>query len=128
MEQHKNNILNSSLRKNNPSLKMMIDTDYELWNLLFQNNNSEDSRKLTKGEAYFDLMKRQRLVTLTKDDSYLGGGILALAKAWKWDRNTVKKFIDALCAIDAATITMVGNRAVITLKNVSFPHQHGSEN
>lgn len=110
-----------------PPLKMEITTDYNLWSLLLQGSNSEGSKKLSKAEAYFDLMKRQRLTMLTKDESYLGGGILALAKDWRWDRTTVKKFIDALCSIEAATFEKVGNRAVIKLTNVTLLHPDGSD-
>lgn len=110
-----------------PPLKMEVTTGYDLWSLLLQGNNSEGSKKLSKAEAYFDLMKRQRLTMLTKDDSYLGGGILALAKDWRWDRTTVKKFIDALCSIEAATFKKVGNRAVIKLTNVTLLHPNGSD-
>lgn len=107
--------------------KMTVTTDYELWSLLFQNSNSRGSLKLSKAEAYFDLVKRHRLATLTKNDSYLDGGILALAKAWRWDRNTVKKFIDSLCAIGAATIKKVGNKIVISITNVTYLPQYGSD-
>jgi hypothetical protein len=107
--------------------KMTVTTDYELWSLLFQNSNSRGSLKLSKAEAYFDLVKRHRLATLTKNDSYLDGGILALAKAWRWDRNTVKKFIDSLCAIGAATMEKVGNKTVILITNVSYLPQYGSD-
>lgn len=61
--------------------KMTVKTDYELWSLLFKDSSPQRSRKLSKAEAYFDLVKRHRLATLTKNDSYLDGGILALAKA-----------------------------------------------
>jgi hypothetical protein len=107
--------------------KMTVTTDYELWSLLFQNSNSRGSLKLSKAEAYFDLVKRHRLATLTKNDSYMDGGILALAKAWRWDRNTVKKFIDSLCAIGAATMEKVGNKTVILITNVSYLPQYGSD-
>ena len=118
---------NSNSQSTIPPLKMEVTTDYDLWSLLLQGSNSEGSKKLSKAEAYFDLMKRQRLTMLTKDDNYLGGGILALAKDWRWDRTTVKKFIDALCSIEAATFEKVGNRAVIKLTNVTLLHPDGSE-
>ena len=107
--------------------KMTVKTDYELWSLLFKDSSPQRSRKLSKAEAYFDLVKRHRLATLTKNDSYMDGGILALAKAWRWDRNTVKKFIDSLCAIGAATMKKVGNKTVILITNVSYLPQYGSD-
>ena len=107
--------------------KMTVSTDYDLWSMLFKDSSSQGPHKLSKAEAYFDLVKRHRLATLTKNDSYLDGGILALAKAWRWDRNTVKKFIDSLCAIGAATMEKVGNKTVILITNVSYLPQYGSD-
>jgi len=106
---------------------MTVETDYELWNMLFPNNDSQGDHKLTKAEAFFDLIKRHRLATLTKDNNYLGGGILALAKAWGWDRNTVKKFVNSLCSVGAATIKKVGNKSIILITNVSYLHQNVSD-
>ena len=107
--------------------KMTVMTDYDLWNLLFKDSSPQGSHKLTKAEAYFDLVERHRLATLTKNDSYLDGGILALAKAWLWDRNTVKKFIDSLCSIGAATMEKVGNKIVISINNVTYLPKDGSD-
>lgn len=118
---------NSNSQPAVPPLKMEVTTGYDLWSLLLQGSSSEGTHRMSKAEAYFDLMKRQRLTMLTKDESYLGGGILALAKAWRWDRTTVKKFIDALCCIEAATFEKAGNRAVIKLTNVNLLHPDGSD-
>lgn len=126
-KQNKTDAAGSQSQTADTAQKMTVTTGYDLWSLLFQGNDSEGSHKLTKAEAYFDLIKRQRLSMLTKDESYLGGGILALAKAWRWDRTTVKKFIDALCSIEAATFKKVGNRAVIKLTNVTSLHNDCSD-
>ncbi len=107
--------------------KMTINTDYDLWSLLFKDSSSQGSQRLSKAEAYFDLVRRHRLAMLTKNDCYLGGGILYLAKAWRWDRGTVKKFIDSLCAIGAATIEKVWNKTVISITNVTYLPQDDSD-
>ena len=114
-------------QSSNQPPKMTVSTDYDLWNMLFKDSSSQGSHKLSKAEAYFDLVRRHRLAMLTKNDCYLGGGILDLAKAWRWDRNTVKKFIDSLCAIGAATMEKVGNETVILITNVSYLPQYGSD-
>ena len=114
-------------QSSNQPPKMTVSTDYDLWNMLFKDSSSQGSHKLSKAEAYFDLVRRHRLATLTKNDSYLDGGILALAKAWLWDRNTVKKFIDSLCSIGAATIKKVGNKTAIFITNVTYLPQDGSD-
>lgn len=125
--QNKNHAEDSYSQSSQQPPKMTVSTDYDLWNMLFKDSSSQGSHKLSKAEAYFDLVRRHRLATLTKNDSYLDGGILALAKAWLWDRNTVKKFIDSLCSIGAATIKKVGNKTAIFITNVTYLPQDGSD-
>lgn len=125
--QNKNHAEDSFSQSTQQPPKMTVSTDYDLWSMLFKDSSSLGSHKLSKAEAYFDLVRRHRLATLTKNNSYLDGGILALAKAWLWDRNTVKKFIDSLCSIGAATIKKVGNKTVIFITNVTYLPQDGSD-
>lgn len=125
--QNKNHAEDSFSQSTQQPPKMTVSTDYDLWSMLFKDSSSLGSHKLSKAEAYFDLVRRHRLATLTKNDSYLDGGILALAKAWLWDRNTVKKFIDSLCSIGAATIKKVGNKTAIFITNVTYLPQDGSD-
>ena len=125
--QNKNHAEDSYSQSSQQPPKMTVSTDYDLWSMLFKDSSSQGSHKLSKAEAYFDLIRRHRLATLTKNDSYLDGGILALAKAWLWDRNTVKKFIDSLCSIGAATIKKVGNKTAIVITNVTYLPQDGSD-
>lgn len=125
--QNKNHADDSFSQSSQQPPKMTVSTDYDLWSMLFKDSSSQGSHKLSKAEAYFDLVRRHRLATLTKNDSYLNGGILALAKAWLWDRNTVKKFIDSLCSIGAATIKKVGNKTAIFITNVTYLPQDGSD-
>lgn len=125
--QNKNHAEDSFSQPPQQPPKMTVMTDYDLWSMLFKDSSSQGSHKLSKAEAYFDLVRRHRLATLTKNDSYLDGGILALAKAWLWDRNTVKKFIDSLCSIGAATIKKVGNKTAIFITNVTYLPQDGSD-
>lgn len=125
--QNKNHAEDSFSQSSQQPPKMTVSTDYDLWSMLFKDSSSLGPHKLSKAEAYFDLVRRHRLATLTKNDSYLDGGILALAKAWLWDRNTVKKFIDSLCTIGAATIKKVGNKTAIFITNVTYLPQDGSD-
>ena len=125
--QNKNHAEDSYSQSSQQPPKMTVSTDYDLWSMLFKDSSSQGSHKLSKAEAYFDLIRRHRLATLTKNDSYLDGGILALAKAWLWDRNTVKKFIDSLCSIGAATIKKVGNKTAIFITNVTYLPKEGSD-
>ncbi len=121
------NTLNVGKKSETPKgeLNLQITANFELFKLLAQDSFS--NRKFSKAEAFFDLLTRHRLVTLTKDESYLGDGILSYAKAWGWDRGTVKKFIDSLCSVGAVTIQQVGRSQIVRLANVTeFPND-GSE-
>lgn len=100
--------------------KFSVSTDYELWSFLLPKRNAKRKHKLSKGEAFLNLINRQRLWMLTNDDSYIDDGIKALAKAWTWDRTTVKKFIDSLVNLGVAELKNSGNKIIVTLTNVTY--------
>lgn len=127
MNKQNKNTHSSSLQTSETKSKFSVSTDYELWSFLFQENNSKEKHKLSKGKALFDLIKRQRLWMLTNDDSYIDGGIQALANAWTWNRNTVKKFIDSLVNLGVAELKNSGNKTIVTLTNVTYLPHNGSD-
>lgn len=127
MNKQNKNTHSSSLQTSETKSKFSVSTDYELWSFLFQENNSKEKHKLSKGKALFDPIKRQRLWILTNDDSYIDGGILALANAWTWNRNTVKKFIDSLVNLGVAELKNSGNKTIVTLTNVTYLPHNGSD-
>ena len=126
MNKQNKNTNSGSLQTAETKSKFSVSTDYELWSFLFQENSSKEKHKLSKGEALFDLIKCQRLWMLTNDDSYIDGGILALANAWTWDRNTVKRFIDSLANLGVAAVENAGNKTIVTLTNVTHLPNGGS--
>jgi hypothetical protein len=93
--------------------EMKIQTDIRLWNLLLQ--GSKKSHKLSKAEAFYDLLNRQRIALLTRGDEYLDGSVLEFSKAWGWDRETVGKFLEKLQDLNILTLRMVGNRKAVRL-------------
>lgn len=100
-----------------PQIRIL--TDFSLWNFLFQGYANQGPHRYTKAEAYFDLLNRERLAVLTKDNDYLNGSIQTLANVWSWDRSSVKKFIDTLCTIGAASVMTDGYKNTVRLTNIS---------
>ena len=101
---------------------MVIRTDFNLWNLLFQGYTKQPRHRYTKAEAYFDIINRQRLTTLTGDEEFIDATLQDLANAWSWDRGSVRKFIEALSEIGAVTFKKddrQNNKTVIRVNNVS---------
>lgn len=97
-------------------------TDYSLWNILFPRQSqilTASTKKLTRAEAFVDLINRQCLAIITNDDNFLQITAVALSKAWGWDRTTVKKFILALQKINAIScLPNVNGKTVIRINNI----------
>ncbi len=108
--------MNTIEQSNNEKSQLKIMTDTRLWNLLLQ--GMKKSEKLTKLEAFYDLIERQRIALLTSDDEYMKGNVLEFSKAWRWDRETVNRFLERLQELNIVTITMAGNRKAIKLNYV----------
>ena len=103
-------------QNNSDKTQLKIVTDTRLWNLLLQ--GMKKSEKLTKVEAFNDLIERQRIALLTSDDEYMKGNVLEFSKAWGWDRETVNRFLERLQELDIVTISMTGNRKAIKLNYI----------
>ena len=103
-------------QNNSDKTQLRIETDIRFWNLLLQ--GMKKSEKLTKVEAFNDLIERQRIALLTSDDEYMKGNVLEFSKVWGWDRETVNRFLERLQELDIVTISMTGNRKAIKLNYI----------
>lgn len=116
--------MNTTDSTNNPkdgfqSPTLKLTTDFDFWNFLFHGLPKKDApRKFTKPEAFFDLLKRQRWAALTNDNDFLEGSVLALSKAWGWDRNTVMNFMKYLSDNNVITTSKVNGRHIFRLNNI----------
>lgn len=108
--------MNTIEQNNSDKTQLKIVTDTRLWNLLLQ--GMKKSEKLTKVEAFNDLIERQRIALLTSDDEYMKGNVLEFSKAWGWDRETVNRFLEHLQELNIVTISMAGNRKAIKLNYI----------
>lgn len=99
---------------------LVIPTDYRLWSLLFQDMPKKHLRRLTRPQAFFDLIKRHRMAVQIPGQTIAAGGYQELAESWGWDRTTVRRFIQNLADIGVvSTETTPQNCTVIRLPGVT---------
>ena len=115
--------MNSQEKPTHPKSGMKVLTDFSLWNLLLENSVPTGHKKLTKAEAFYDLLNRQKQAVIY-DQDVLPGNFQILADNWNWHRQTVKKFLSELQAIGAIEIELSVNRTVIRVTNVTFTPPH----
>lgn len=118
--------MNNELNKNKVE-QLKVLTDYSLWTFLAQRIKKDN--KFSRFEALYDLIQRQYLVCLKDGDGYLEGTITDFTKKWKWDRETVNKFLDQLQQIGILSVVTTKNRPhfrINYIKDVS--EQQGAAN
>ena len=74
-------------QQNNALAGLTIQTDIALWRLLLQ--GIKKSHKLSRVEAFYDLIDRHCIAMLKGEDDHISGTIHNMAKAWGWDRAKV---------------------------------------
>ena len=114
------NNMESQRNSNQTEHGMRILTDFSLWCSLFPDPATPGRHKFTRGEAFFDLLSRQRQNAVTYERDVVSGSYQSLADCWGWHRQTVKKFLQELTAIGAVTIEATSNRTVIHVSNVTM--------
>ena len=105
--------------QNNVLTKVKIQTDIPLWKLLLQ--GIKKTHKLTRVEAFYDLIDRQCVSLLKGEDTHLSGNINEISKAWGWDRETVGRFLDNLEQLGILTIDLDGNRKAFRMNCIVIP-------
>lgn len=105
--------------QNNALAELKIQTDIPLWKLLLQ--GIKKTHKLSRVEAFYDLIDRQCVSMLKGGDTHLSGSIIEIAKAWGWDRETVGRFLDNLEQLGAVSIDIEGNRKTFRMNCIVIP-------
>ena len=82
---------------------LIIRTNYKLWEYLFKDQQKK-AKKLTKAEAYYDLIKKQREALLIQDENYLMASCSDIMEQWGWSRQNVNIFLEDLERIGAITL------------------------
>lgn len=89
-------------------------TDIALWKLLTE--DIKKTHKLSRVQAFFNLIDIQCIATLKGGDAHIAGSIMQFAKAWGWDRKTVGRFLDNLQQLGVLTIITDGKRKTLRLQ------------
>ena len=112
---NKNRISMKQVNRQNQyaEFSMTISTSRELWRYLFRGQKNS-SQKLTRVEAFHDLIERQ-YGALQEESEYIFGSISSLSRAWHWDRDTTSAFITDLEEFGVVSRYDMGKRAVLKL-------------
>lgn len=100
--------------QNSANAQIIIQTNIPLWDFLVQ--GIKKAHKVSRVQAFHDLIDRQRIALLKGEDENLTGTIQDMAKAWGWDRDTVARFLDNLEQLGVLTVETTGNRKSFMLK------------
>lgn len=104
------------LQSNYAEYSMIIPTSRPLWNYLLRGQRNS-SKKLSRVEAFRDLIERQHAALLSGKDDGIGASVIELTKAWRWNRDTTSTFIGTLTQLGAVTSEKEGNRTIIKLNH-----------
>lgn len=100
--------------QNNAQELYTLMTDMALWNFLVR--GMKKSHKVSRVQAFADLLDRQRIALLEKqDDDNLKGSIQDMAATWGWSRKTVSRFLDNLERFGVLTISREGSQKTFRL-------------
>lgn len=106
-------------KRHSDSSNFRFNADYSLIDYLVDGQTIMAGKRrrtrLTKAEAFFDLLNRQRLAISTKDDRYINDSIQQLATAWGWQRPTASKFINNLVSLGAIRLAPHANKSVVRI-------------
>ena len=112
--------------------QITLQTDIRLWSYLLS-GQKKTTRKLSRVEAFYDLMQRQYTALHDGRERWLQGNVSELSCAWHWSRDTTASFLDKLEQLNVLTSHAVGNSKAFMLKysfndeNVSGASENPSE-
>lgn len=99
---------------------MSVTTSIRLWHYLFKDEkNGRQQDKMTKAQAFYDLLAKQQLAEVTEDPDWIDRGFVQLAQEWGWSRETVSKFINRLVAEKAARTFSYAGKTIVILTNIT---------
>lgn len=97
-----------------PQKMMVVPTNILLWDYLMKRNKQPP--KFTRCEAFYDLIKRQSTIMNQTGDLCFRGSARELALAWRWDRETVSRFLSQLTDFGVLMVSQKEPRVSYTLK------------
>ena len=118
--------------RNKACKQITLQTDIRLWSYLLS-GQKKTTRKLSRVEAFYDLMQRQYTALHDGRERWLQGNVSELSCAWHWSRDTTASFLDKLEQLNVLTSHAVGNSKAFMLQysfndeNVSGASENPSE-
>ena len=112
--------------------QITLQTDIRLWSYLLS-GQKKTTRKLSRVEAFYDLMQRQYTALHDGRERWLQGNVSELSCAWHWSRDTTASCLDKLEQLNVLTSHAVGNSKAFMLQysfndeNVSGASENPSE-
>ena len=112
--------------------QITLQTDIRLWSYLLS-GQKKTTRKLSRVEAFYDLMQRQYTALHDGRERWLQGNVSELSCAWHWSRDTTASFLHKLEQLNVLTSHAVGNSKAFMLQysfndeNVSGASENPSE-
>ena len=107
---------------------MLILTQLNLWDYLFQEESATVEKKFSKPQAFYDLLQRQKKSIDEFENDVVLGNFQTFAKTWGWHRQTVKNFLYELASLGALTIDATTNRTVIKISNTKLVSEPAFDN
>ena len=101
--------------QDNACKQMVIWTDIPLWSYLLS-GQKKSTRKLSRVEAFYDLMQRQYTALHDGRERWLQGNVSELSCAWHWSRDTTASFLDKLEQLDVLISFTTGNSKAFKLR------------
>lgn len=91
----------------------------KLLNYIFKKENvSIEQSRMTRAQAFHDILSRQHLAAITDDPSWIIRGTHGMSDDWKWNRDTVVRFLDNLVRENAAVVFSMTGKTTVVLKNI----------
>lgn len=107
---------NINTQKVNQNFKIVL--PIELLEYLCKDYAYKNSKRLTKLQAFNDLVQRHCLAKNTGHEMYVN--IAHLSKAWSWSRVTVGAFISDLSIMDIVNINNTPTSKIVSLNDTIF--------
>lgn len=99
---------------------MTITVSMRLMHFLFKEEKAQKKgNKMTKAEAFYDLLYKQQIAELTENIDLIDRGVVQLSKDWGWNRPTVNAFIDRLIEEKAACTFPYFGKSIVLLCGIN---------
>ena len=120
MQEHRQADRPADSNSHNTQTSKSVTLNMRLLDYLCQEDKDrKPDTKLTRLQAYYDLLIKQQMAEVMENPNWIDRGFKQLAKDWNWNRMTVSSFIDKLITEKAAHTISYGGKTIVVLNNIS---------